>query len=148
MATRKLTDLRIEVSIVPRRRRWDDAHSSATWSLAHHCVDALHELVRSVDIALAEAEQGKAVPVEAIRRRRCEIADAALAKLSHFTPWKTAEKTLREKIDSLLSMDDRTSEQVRLLQQLQQARAELEEGVRATARVIREICGLQQGVPV
>jgi predicted MarR family transcription regulator len=147
MATRKLTDLAIQVRVVPRRPTWPAAHSSATWTFAHHCVDALHALVRSVDIAVAEAEQGKALAMDVIQRHRRGIADAAIAKLSNFAQWKVSEKALREKIESLES-HDRTSEQVRLLQQLKQALAELEYGLGAAERAIEEICRVRQGVPV
>ena len=55
-----------------------------TWTKAHDCVDALQDLVRSLDVACLEAEHDREPPAGGIARRRAELCDQALRKLVNF----------------------------------------------------------------
>lgn len=55
MATRSLSDIQIEVRIVPKRVQWPAVHSSPVWIKAQSCVHALEDLVRNVDSSCLQA---------------------------------------------------------------------------------------------
>ena len=57
MGIQKVSDAQIAITIVPRRARWPEPGAANVWTMAHRCVDALHNLVRQVDLDCAEVEQ-------------------------------------------------------------------------------------------
>jgi flagellar motility protein MotE (MotC chaperone) len=148
METRNLSDIQIKVRIVPKRVRWPEAHSSPAWVKAHSCVDAFEDLVRNVDVSCLQAEQDKNFSASAVRRRRAEIHDQALRKLTNFKPFEIAEKALNQNIDALERLSDRNPEQVQTLQKLKQGLLDLREGIGATRRMVRDQCRTNDGTLV
>jgi hypothetical protein len=144
----KLTDLEIKVRIVPTRVRWPEARAGSPWTEAHNCVHAFENVVRDVDLACLEAAQNKDLSGDAIRRRRAEIYDQALARLVDFRPLEMAEQALSGRIRALENLNDRSARQVEMLKQLKQALADLREGVGAARRMLLETCKVRAGAPV
>src|SRR5262249_53868940 len=114
MATERLSENKIKISIVPRRARWPDRGAAAAWAKAHDCVDGLQGLVRNVDVDCLQVERNREISADAIRARRAAICDAALSKLSKFRPLEIAEKALTESVDALESLSDRKQGQVEM----------------------------------
>jgi hypothetical protein len=132
MPTHKFTDLEIAIRIVPKRLRWPESGSSATWAKAHDCVDALQDLVRKVDVRCGEAEQDRELFASGLTRRRAGICDQAMITLANFKPFGIAEKALIENIDALERLSDRDPEQIQMHQKLKQGLRDLKEDVEAT----------------
>ena len=84
MATHKLSDVEIQVRVVPMRLRWPETGTAIAWTRAHDCVDALQDLVRSLDVACLKAEHDRVLPTGGIARRRAELCDQTLRKLADF----------------------------------------------------------------
>ena len=136
MTTRKLTDSQIAIRIVPTHLRWPKSDTSAVWTKAHNCVDALQDLIRSVDVACIEAQQGH----EGGITRRSEIRDQALRKLVNFRAFEIAEKALIENIDTLERLSYRDPQQVLMHKNFTQALHDLREGIAATRRMVLDRC--------
>jgi hypothetical protein len=115
---------------------------------AHDCVHALENVARHAEDACIAIEQHKDLSPDAIRRGRVEICEKALARLADFNPLESAEKALSGGIRALESLENRTPDQVKALQQYKQAVGDLREGLDATRRTILEICKLRAGAPV
>jgi hypothetical protein len=111
MTSHKLSDVEIQVRVVPTRLRWPETGTAIAWTRAHDCVDALQDLVRSLDVACLEAERDREPPAGGIARRRSEICDQALRKLVNFPAFEIAEKTLSENIVALERLSNRDPEQ-------------------------------------
>ena len=141
----QLTNTEIQVRVVPTRLRWPETGTTIAWTRAHDCVDALQDLVRSVDIACIEVEQSRELSPGAIARRRADFCDQALRKLVNFPAFEIAEKTLSENIVALERLSDRNPEQVQMLQKLTQALHDLREGIEATRRMLLERCKMRGG---
>ncbi len=84
MRTRKLSDTKIKICIVPKRVRWPERDTTTAWAKAHNCVDALQDFARDVDVSCVEAEQNADLSASAIARRRAELGDQTLSKLVNF----------------------------------------------------------------
>jgi hypothetical protein len=138
--THKLSDIQIKVRIVPKRVRWPESGSSDAWTKGHNCVDALQDLVRSLDTDCVEVEHNRDISADAISRRRAELCDQALRNLVHFPAFELAEKALAENIVALERLNARNPEQVQMLQKLTQALNDLREGIAATRRMVLERC--------
>ena len=148
MAHQRLTDNEIMIRIVPKRMRWPESSTNQTWAIAHACASAFDDLIRGVDVACLEAEQDRELSATAIRRRRAELCDRALAKLVNFRPFDVAQKALTEEIVALERLSLPDAEQSQMLQKLKQARTDLDEGVSATQRMLQERCKVRDGVLV
>jgi len=147
METHPLSEIAIKVRIVPRRGQLPNAQSSKVWTAVHDCILAYETVVRDVESACMAFERDKDdLSPDAIRRRRSQICEQGLARLVGFRPLEMAEKALTQRISALESLNERNSEQVRSLNQLTQALADLRQGIEATKRTILEICKVRQGV--
>ncbi len=148
MASSRLSENQINIRIVPKRVRWPECGTSNAWTKAHDCVDAYQDLVRGVDLACAEAEQDPELSGSGIVRRRAEICDQTMTKLFNFRPFEIAEKALAGDVNALEGLEDRNPQQVQMLLKLKQARVDLQEGVEATKRMVRERCKVGERVSV
>jgi hypothetical protein len=145
MTSHKLSDVEIQVRVVPKHLRWPENGSSVVWTKAHTCVDALQKLVRSLDLACVEAEQSHELSAGAVARRRVELCEQALRKLVNFSAFEIAEKALSENIVAMERRSDRDPEQVQMLQELTQALHDLREGIEATRCMVLERCKMREG---
>ena len=136
----QLTNTEIQVRVVPTRLRWPETGTTIAWTRAHDCVDALQDLVRSVDIACIEVEQSRELSPGVIARRRADFCDQALRKLVNFPAFEIAQKALSENIVALERLSNRDPEQVQMLRKLTQALHDLREGIEATRRMLLERC--------
>jgi hypothetical protein len=148
MTSHKLSDVEIQVRVVPKHLRWPERGLSVAWSKAHDCVDALQDLVRSVDTACIEAEQSHELSAGAIARRRAELCEQALRKLVNFAAFEVAEKALSENIVALQELSDRDPQQAQVLHELTQALHDLREGIEATRRMVLDRYKVREGVSV
>ncbi len=146
MPANKLSDLQIAITVVPMRTRWPESGTSVAWTKAHDCVDSLQEFVRKVDRDCLQAEQNEELSVEAIRRRRAEIYDRAMLKLTNFGPFQIAEKAVSDTINSLERLSNLNSEQAQMLEALKRMLGDLEEGISATQRMLQERCRVRERV--
>ena len=144
MASQRLTENQISISIVPRSFRWPQSGTSVAWTTAHHCVNALKHFVRKVDFACAEVEEDRKLSTSAIAGRRSEICEQALKQLLNFGAFETAEKALMESIEALEALGHRDAEQVRMLEMSKQALTDLREGIPATQRMLQERCRVRE----
>jgi hypothetical protein len=147
MKIQKLSDLEIKVRIVPTRVRWPEADAGGAWSKAHQCVCALEDLVRYVDDSCLEVEQ-KRLSSSELRESRAAICYHAMAKLVNFRAFEVAERALCENINALERLDSRNPNQVHMLDKLRQAQRDLNEGIEATRRMVKDRCKMREGVPV
>jgi hypothetical protein len=148
MATQRLSENLISISIVPKRVRWPEPGVAAVWTKANECVDALQDLVRKTDIDCLQIEQNAEFSTDAIRKRRSEICDQAMAKLVSFKTFGTAEKALINDIELLNGLSVRSPEQVQMHAKLKQAIQDLREGVEATRRMLQERCKVRERASV
>jgi hypothetical protein len=139
MLTQRLSEVAINARIVPRRVRWPGAGADPAWAAAHGCVHAYENVVRDAESRCMAVEQNLAG--DALRHRRVEIREKALAKLVDFRPLEVAQKALSERIRALESLDNRTPEQVKTLQQQKQALGDLQNGIDSTRRAVVEVSG-------
>ncbi len=56
------------------------------WAKAHDCIDALHALVRKVDLSCGEVEENPEISVSGIARRRAELCERISPRVS--ARWK------------------------------------------------------------
>jgi hypothetical protein len=140
MPSHRLTDNEIAIRVCAKRLRWPKRGTAIVWTKAHDCVDALQDLVRSVDTACIEVEQSRELSPGAIARRRAEVCDQALSKLVNFSAFEIAENALSENIVALERLSNRDPEQVQMLQKLTQALHDLPEGIDTTRRMLLERC--------
>ncbi len=124
---------------------WPEPSAAAVWAKAPACVNALHVLVRKADFDCAAAEKDSKLFAGGIARRRAEICDHAMLRLTNFGPFQIAEKSVSDKINSLERLSDRDPEQVQMLQRLKRALTDLREGIPATQRLLQERCKVRQG---
>ena len=148
MTDQRLSENLINISIAPKRVRWPKRGATAAWTKAHDCVDALQDLVRKVDVDCLQVEQNRELSADAIRRRRHEICDKAMAKLATFEAFDIAEKALMDDIGSLERLTDPSPEQAQMHEKLKQALKELREGVEATKRMVQERCKTREHASV
>ena len=146
--TSKLTETQIAIRIVPKRLRWPENGTSTAWTKAHACVDALRDLVRSVDIKCIEVEQSREFSPVDLARRRADVCDQALKKLVSFPAFEIAEQALSENIVALERLTNRDPEQVQMLEKLTRALHDLREGIVATRRMLLERCKVREGAAV
>jgi hypothetical protein len=146
MTSYKLSESQIAITVVPRSVRWPEPNAAAVWVLAHCCVSALRDVVRSADAACLEAEQDSECSASAIARRRAEICDQALRKLANFAAFEAAEKALIANIEALERLNYRDPEQVQTLEKLKRALTDLREGISATQRMLEERCKARKRV--
>ena len=98
----RLSENLIAISIVPQYvARWIERGTTPAWTSAHDCVDAFKGLVREVDLACLQIEENKEFSSDAIRRRRVEICDKAIAKLDNFKAFYVAERAIVDEINLL-----------------------------------------------
>ena len=57
MGIQKVSDAQIAITIVPKRARWPEPGTCTSWAAAHDCVDALHNLMREVDLACCRSRR-------------------------------------------------------------------------------------------
>ena len=143
MTIHKLSDTEIQIRVVPKRLRWPESGTTVAWTKAHDCVDALQNLVRSVDIACVEAEQDRQLSAGGIARRRAELCNHAMTNLASFIPFQIAEKAVTENIDLLERLTDRDSKEAQMHQILTKALQDLREGVESTQRMLLERCKMR-----
>lgn len=146
MTSNRLTENQIQVCIIPRHMRWPEPGTGTVWAKAATCVHALQDFCRKADQDCLQAEQNEELSVDAIRRRRVEIYDRAMTRLTNFRPFQIAEKALRDNIISLERLGDLDSEQVEILQKLQRALIDLREGIPAAQRLLQERCKMRERV--
>jgi hypothetical protein len=145
MGIQKVSDAQIAITIVPKRVRWPEPGAANVWTVAHCCVDALHNLVRQVDLDCAEAEQNPDHSASAIARHRAQLCDQAMSKLANFRLFEIAEKTLTNNINALEGLSDPDPQQAQTHQKLTQALRDLQEGIEATRRMLLERCKVREG---
>jgi hypothetical protein len=75
--------------------RFPDPSAETVWARAHDCVNALHALVRKVDLSCSEAEKNAEISVSGIARRRAKLCERTLIQLANFKPFETAERAFQ-----------------------------------------------------
>ena len=148
MGIQKVSDAQIAITIVPKRARWPEPRAGVAWARAHDCVDALQGLVREVDLACREAERDREHSAGGIARRRAELCDQAMSKLTDFGPFEIAEKALTQNIDALERLSDPDPQQAQMLQKLARALEDLRAGIEATRRMLQERCKVRESVSI
>ncbi len=136
----------IATRIVPKHLRWPESGTSIAWTKAHDCVDALQDFVRKVDRDCTRAEENKELSATAIRRRRAELCEQALRKLTDFRPFDIAEKALIESLNALGRLSAPDAQQSRIQEALTKALTDLREGIEATRRMVLERCKVRERV--
>jgi len=119
--------------------RWPEAEvgGTAAWDRLRECVEALRDLVRSVDSNCLQIEQNRNISRGSIAQQRARLGDQALAKLASFRPFQIAEKAVTENIDL-------QGVAPQMEQRLGKALDELREGIAATERMLAERCGMRE----
>jgi hypothetical protein len=148
MGIQKVSDAQIAITIVPKRARWPEPGAANVWTVAHRCVDALHNLVRQVDLDCAEVEQDRELAAGGIARHRAQLCDQAMSKLADFGPFESAEKALTDNIDALERLSDPDPQQAQTHQKLTRALRDLQEGIEATRRMLQERCKVREKVSI
>jgi hypothetical protein len=90
------------------------------------------------------ADRAEELSAEAIRKRRAEICDKAMTKLTNFETFDIAEKALIDDIDLREGLSVRSPQQVQMQEKLKQALRDLREGVEATRRMLKERCKVRE----
>lgn len=139
MATPRLSSAALAIRIVPQRMRWPKRGASPAWAAAHDCVHAFENIVRDVESEIIALEEDKGRSIDSIRRRRVEICENALARLVDFRPFEAAQRALCERVRVLESLENRTPDEMKALQDYKQARTDLSRGVDASKRTVEEI---------
>lgn len=98
---KRLSEAEIQSRLVPTRQRWPDANTNTEWGKLHAAVDALHDLVTSLENNCRIAEDDSDLTVQGIARRRAVIGQQALAELKDFAPYISAEKAANNTTDVL-----------------------------------------------
>jgi hypothetical protein len=101
-----------------------------------------------VDFNCLQAEQNKELSAREVRHNRAVICNQALGKLANFAAFEVAERALSEGINALERLNSRNAEQVQMLQKMKQGLRDLQEGIGATRRMVRERCKMREAVPV
>ena len=134
---RKLTNLEIEVRIVPTMLRWPTSEAVA-WRRLREGVEALRNMLHALDVACDKIEHDHHLDPRDVKRRRVQIGEQALRELEAFKPLQSTEQAVIKKVNEPENMDTAMTK----------ALDELREGVAAARRAVIERCQMRTGLPL
>jgi hypothetical protein len=137
---RRLSDIAIATRIVPTMLRWPSSEitKATIWDKLRNAVEALRDLVRTLDNGCDQIERDPHLKGAATARRRMELGDQTLGRLVTFEPVERCERAVKETINNL---------EPKTQALLWKALNELHEGVDAARRAVIERCQTRAGYP-